>query len=422
MKHERRILHIDMDAYFASLEVQACPSLKGLPLVVGALPGTRGVVASASYAARTFGIRAGMPAAQAKRLCPRVEFVPCHPALYIHTSRRILKHLLRITPQVEMFSIDEAYLDVTDLLTHDPKDPVAWQEVDELAHAIAGTIESAFDLTCSVGAGPNKLIAKMACEVKKPRGVTLIGERRFRSLFWPKPVDQLYGVGTKTASALMIYGIETIGELANTPASLLTRRFGTYGEALHAFAWGNDDSPVVASHDTPPAKSLGHEHTLGEDLETPEEGLSLLLALTERVAENLRQEGYASRCVTVKIRFSDFSTLMRQRVLAHPTQETRDLYRSAKELFLANYCGGGIRLLGMTAGELHPAEGRVQLGLFPDDRRYRDLIETLDGIREAYGHESILPAAARRITRRGPDHEDGEHARVPPCPTGSVRR
>jgi DNA polymerase IV len=419
MSSGRRILHLDMDAYFASLETRACPALKGKPIAVGALPGSRGVVASASYEAREYGVRAGMPAAQARRLCPGLEFVPCHPALYIHTSRRILKHLLRLTPQVEMFSIDEAYLDITDRVAS-AQDPGGWKEVERIAGEVASSVESAFDLTCSIGAGPNKVIAKMASKVKKPRGVTLLGEQRFRNLFWPKPVEQLYGVGAKTASALMIYGIETIGELANTPVTQLIRRFGVYGEALHAVAWGRDDTPVIPSHASAPAKSLGHEHTLAQDIENPDEVFALLLALTERVGEELRREGYSSRCVTVKIRYSDFSSLTRQKVLAHPTQETRDLYRTAKELFLCNYCGGGIRLLGVTACELRPTEGRAQLGLFPEDRRYRELLDTIDGIRDAYGHASILPAGALRDARRGREKGSGDHARQAILPTRAV--
>jgi DNA polymerase-4 len=396
MERERRILHLDMDAYFASLETQACPSLQGKPLVVGALPGSRGVVASASYEAREYGIRAGMPVAVARRLCPKAEFVPCHPALYIHTTRHLLKHLLGLTSQVEMFSIDEAYLDITDLLGCAPEDPTSWKAVASIARDLAGSIERAFGLSASVGAGPNKLIAKMSSEVKKPHGVTLLGYEGFRHHFWSKPVEALYGVGEKTGSSLMILGIETIGELAETPASFLARRFGVFGEALHAMAWGHDQTPVVPSHDAPPAKSLGHEHTVVRDLETLEEGLSLILSLAERVGEDLRREEYAGRRVTLRIRYSDFSTLMRQKMISSPTHETRDIYRTAKELFLTNYCGGGMRLLGLTVGELMKTDGRIQLGLFPEDRRYRELLETVDRIRETYGHESILPAGALR--------------------------
>ncbi|MFH1145005.1 MAG: DNA polymerase IV [Candidatus Eisenbacteria bacterium] len=398
---ERRILHVDMDAYFASLEAHACPTLKGVPLIVGALPGSRGVVASASYEARAFGIRAGMPAAVAHRLCPQAQFVPCHPALYIHTSRRILRQLLKFTPAVEMFSIDEAFLDVTDLLPREPRDPSSWKELEALAKEVGGSIERTCELSCSVGAGPNKLIAKMAANVRKPRGVTVMGEEAFRQRFWPRPVEELYGVGEKTASSLMIFGIETIGELSRTPADFLHRHFGLHGDALHAMSWGWDDSPVVASHAAPPAKSLGHEHTVHQDLDTPEEGLSLLLALADRVGDDLRREGYAGRRVAIKIRYSDFSSLMRQKMIPVATQETRDIYRGARELFRANYCGGGIRLLGVTMGELVPLNGREQMQLFPEDRRYRDLLATVDRIRDAFGRGSILPAGALPISSTG---------------------
>lgn len=394
MQSERRILHVDMDAFFAALEIQSCPHLKGKPVVVGALPGNRGVVVSASYEAREFGVRAGMPIAQARRICSQAEFVPCHPALYIHTSRRILEHLLAITSKVEMFSIDEAFIDVTDMVSQRPWDASPWNQVEEIAFELAGSIEREFNLTCSVGAGPNKLIAKMATRQAKPAGVSVLSKEAFRRHFWNRPVDDLFGIGDKTATSLMIYGIEKIGELAETPVSFLKSRFGVYGEGLFAFAWGEDDTPVIACHETPPAKSLGHEHTLTEDVTSPEEGLALLMALTEQVAEELRQEGYTGRQVAIKIRHSDFSTQTRQRMLAVSSQETRDIYRTAKALFLDNYCGEGIRLLGVTVGGLVETGGRSQLGLFPEDRRYTQYLATVDAIRESYGHGSLQPAGA----------------------------
>jgi len=418
MERARRILHLDMDAYFAALEAQATPCLKGLPLVVGALPGSRGVVACASYEARAFGVRAGMPVSLARRFCPGAQFVPCHPALYIHTSRRLLRHLLQLTPQVEMFSIDEAFLDVSDLLQREPCDPAAWKEVETIAREVAASIERTFALSCSVGAGPNKLIAKMAAKVKKPRGITVMGEGAFRECFWPRPVEELYGVGEKTASSLMIFGIETIGELSQTPVDFLQRRFGVYGEALHAMAWGIDDTPVRASHAAPAAKSLGHEHTLQRDLETMDEGLALLLALSDHVGEDLRREGYAGRVVAIRVRYSDFSTLTRQRTVPAPTQETRDIYRGARDLFRANYCGGGVRLLGVSVADLIEIEGREQLKLFPEDRRYRDLLQTVDRIRDDWGPQSILPAGALpRLRAEEPRHPRA--ARQGGCGAGS---
>jgi DNA polymerase IV len=396
MRADRRILHLDMDAYFAALEVQACPFLKGQPVVVGALPGSRGVVASASYEAREYGIRAGMPAAQARRMCPQTQFIPCHPGLYIDTSRRILRHLLSVTAKVEMFSIDEAFLDVTDLIAEDPEGQPSWSAAQSLAGEIAGSIEREFNLTCSIGVGPNKLIAKMASKLHKPRGITTLGGEAFRSRFWHRPVDDLFGVGGKTSSSLMIFGIETIGDLAHTHVDFLRGRFGVFGEALHAMAWGEDASPVVAAHDAPAAKSLGHEHTVTQDIQSPDEGLTLLLALTDRVARKLREEGCAGSCVTIKLRYSDFSSLTRQRSLAHPVHETRDVFRVAKDLFLRNYCGEGLRLLGLTVGGLTATRGRKQMGLFPEDRRHADYQDTLDRIRREHGEASLQPAGAMK--------------------------
>lgn len=392
MRAQRFIVHIDMDAYFASLESQACPFLSGKPLVVGAMPGSRGVVASASYEAREFGIRAGMPVTQALRICPGLEHVPCHPSLYIHTSSRIMKLLLELTTRVEMFSIDEAFLDITDLISASDGGAAAWRRAQELARELSGMIESRFNLTCSIGIGPNKLLAKMASKMKKPRGVTALTQRAFRSHFSHRPVDDLYGVGEKTAASLMIFGIERIGELAETPVEFLRGRFGVYGDALHAMSRGEDDSHVVALHESPPAKSMGHEHTLQRDTATLDEGLALLLSLAERVSSDLRGEGLAGRRVAIKMRYADFSTLTRQRMLSFPSQETRDVYRTAKALFLGNYCGDGIRLLGVTVGELMATGGRQQMGLFPEDRRYRDYLEAVDQVRNQFGHESLRVA------------------------------
>ncbi len=424
MSGERKILHLDMDAYFASLEVLACPFLKGKPLVVGALPGSRGVVASASYEAREYGIRAGMPAAHARRLCPGVEFVPCHPSLYLDTSRKLLHHLLTYTARVEMFSIDEAFVDVTDLLDVDSDRRDSWRAAEAIARELAGSIERRFNLTCSIGVGPNKLVGKMASKLRKPKGVSVLGREGFRGCFWHRPVDDLFGVGEKTSASLMIFGIETIGDLAHTPIDFLRGRFGLYGEALHAMAWGEDQSPVIAAHDRPPAKSMGHEHTVADDLASQEEGLSLVLALTERVAGQLRQEGYAARCVTIKVRYSDFSSFTRQRVLAHPSQETRDFYRTAKQLFLDNYCGESVRLIGVSVSELMRTGGREQIHLFPEDRRYTRYLATVDRIRQDHGEHSLQPAGALPSSRKpaeskGAAPQRGESVTPPRCPRSS---
>jgi len=397
MKTERRILHVDMDAYFASLEVQSCPHLKGKPVVVGALPGQRGVVVSASYEARAFGVRAAMPIPQAKRICPSAELVPCHPSLYIHTSRRILEHLLTITSKVEMFSIDEAFIDITDMVSPYPGEGASWSKVEEIAYEIAGSIERTFNLTCTVGAGPNKLIAKMASKLAKPAGVKVLSKEAFRREFWHRPLDDMFGIGEKTAASLMIYGIEKIGELAQAPQSFLRGRFGVYGEGLHTFAWGEDETPVVPCHDRSQAKSMGHEHTLQADISSIDQGLGLLLALTEKVAEDLREESLSGRRVTIKIRHSDFSTQTRQRMMSFSSQETRDIYRTAKALFLDNYCGEGIRLLGVTVGDLVQTGGMSQLALFPEDRRYTKYLKTVDEIRGTHGKTALQAAGAMSV-------------------------
>lgn len=386
MQFPRRvILHIDMDAFFAQAELLALPALRGKPLIIGGSPGQRGVVATASYEARPYGIHSGMSLTEAQHLCPHAVFLPCHPTRYFDLSARILKILLKLTPKVEAASIDEAYLDASDKVD-------SLQAARAMAQSIQNALLERLSLTCSVGVGPNKLIAKMAAGLDKPSGLTVLNRDEFRRRFFSEPVTTLYGVGKATASALSTLGIERIEQLAIAPDSLLRKRFGIWGPVIGAAARGEDLSPVVPYHETPDPKSLGHEFTLPAN-ETDRSTLRRwLLGLCDEVAGDLRTEDRAGDTVHLKVRYSDFTTRTHQTKLAEPTSSTRKIYRVA--LGLMSHINGGrpVRLLGVTISNLSRFQGSSTMDLF--DSPKSDLLdEATDRIRHRYGRRRIRRAS-----------------------------
>ena len=420
---ERTILHLDMDAYFAEVERLSNPYLRGKPVIVGGRPGDRGVVSTATYEARSYGIHSGMPLSQAERLCPHGIFIPCDPSKYVYFSTRILKFMLQITPRTEMWSIDEAFLDVSDKVelredrflmssavlkwggaqpggkgtgavpTHTPRD----MPLERLARDIQEGIEKRFGLSCSIGGGPNKLVAKMATKLQKPRGVTLLDRTSFRRVFWPRPVEDLWGIGAKSGALFFRLGIRTIGDLARADSRKLSAIVGIIAPSLISAAQGREGSPVVSYGEGPPPKSLGHEHTVSIDIAKRDKALGLLLSLTDKVARELRGEGYVGRTVVVKIRTSSFVTFTRQRTLSLPTNENRILYKVVKDLFLKNDPKEPLRLLGVTVSGLSRPGGRFgEEPLFLEDRRYRNLLSTLDRVHEDYGPGIMIRAATMR--------------------------
>jgi len=379
----RVLLHIDMDAFFAAVEALAYPKLRGKPLVVGGRPGARGVVATASYEARCFGIRPGMPIGEAVRLCPGAVFLPGDPPKYLHTSITLLKLLRRFSPLVEPFSIDEAFVELTGQ-TRDLKSG------GEAAAAIRTAIERELHLTASVGVGPNKLIAKMASRVVKPCGLTVLDHEGFRRHFWPQPVTALWGVGAKTATGMAALGIHTLSQLAAAPRSALVRAFGVVGGMLQAMARGQDETPLIPYDQGLPVKSMGHEHTLARDESDASRLEALLFRLTEQVARRLRLGGKQGMTVTVKLRFSDFRTITRQRTLARPTDEERFIYPVARELMHHHAGGKPLRLIGVSVSGLF--ESRPPGYLFAEDQRYREVMDAVDSLRDRFG-ENVLTKA-----------------------------
>lgn len=416
----RVLLHVDMDAYFAGVEVLANPALRGLPVIVGGNPGSRGVVATASYEARPFGIRPGMPLAEAARRCPRAVFLPGDPPKYVFYSLRLLDLLRGFSPQVEPFSIDEAFVELSGQAR-------TLAEGREVAVAIQGAIDRRLRLSASIGIGPNKLVAKMASGVDKPHGITLLDRASFCRRFWPLAAGELLGIGDQTAAALALLGIHTIGDLAHAPREALGRAFGVIGGALWHMARGEDDTPLIPYYEGLPIKSMGHEHTLARDEADPERLAALLLRLSEQVARRLRQAGLAGRTVTVKLRFADFRTITRQRTLDLATDEEQRIYPVARDLLFRNQSGAPLRLLGVSVSGLSGGAGTEYL--FGADRRRRRVIGAADLLRDRFG-ENVLTRAAvltvqggvrGRAAKRGPARELGPNHDGRPAHTRSLR-
>ena len=385
----RTILHVDLDAFFAAVEQRDRPELRGKPVVVGGGgPNDRGVVSTASYEARRFGIYSAMPLRTAGRLCPGAIFVPVDGVKYQRVSREVLEVLRRFTPQVEAISIDEAWLDVT-------RSRALFGDGEAIARQIKAAVHDEVGLTISVGVATTKLVAKIASDLRKPDGLVVVPPGTEAAFLDPLPISRLWGVGPKTAAALVDYGVRTIGDLARLDRSTLVRRFGQHGAALVDRAHGVDPDPVDFGN---PAKSIGHETTFDVDSADPEVIERTLLAMADGVAARLRVAGYKASTVEVKIRDSAFNTVTRQRTLREPTDLTDPIWRTALELARPQVRGKRIRLVGVTASNFDTGE---QLGLFSaDDPKQRHVVEASDAIRRRWGERAVT--RARLIGTRTP--------------------
>jgi DNA polymerase-4 len=384
------ILHVDMDAFFASVEQQADPRIRGKPVLVCGSPEGRSVVAAASYEARASGVHAGMPLGRARRLCPDAILVPGNPTKYVSISLALLELFKSYSPLVEPFSIDEAFLDFrgTD---HDGE-----AAASAAALALQAEVESRFALTCSVGLGPNKLVAKMGSSLMKPRGFTRLEVEGFRRKFWAEATTVLWGVGEETGKALLGLGIRTIGDLAHAQESLLSATFGVNGPRMRWAAWGEDESQVVPYYRGTPNKSMGHEHTLDRDEDDPDALEGLVVALADQATRRMRKEGYVGRVVVLKLRLADFTTRLRQRALAEFTDESRIVSRVARSLLWGNWGGQPVRLLGISVAGLVQWSGTTPDALFVEDHQYRRMVQAVDGVRDRFGEDALFPAASIR--------------------------
>ena len=387
----RTVLHVDMDAFYASIEQRDRPELRGRPVVVGALPGGRGVVSAASYEARRYGIHSAMPISRAYRLCRDAVYLPVDMDKYADVSRRIMALLAQWTPLLEPVSIDEAFLDVTASRALRGDGPA-------IARDIKARIRGEFDLTASVGVAPNKFLAKVASDLEKPDGLVVVEPGREAEFLAPLPVSRLWGVGRVTAEELAALGIETIGQLARLGPEALEARFGRHGPGLAELARGQDDRPVEP-FGVP--KSMGAEETFDVDHGDVERLRATLRAQAERVARELRAEGYAGRVVTLKIRFADFSTYTRAHS-SEPTQDGLRIFQEACRLLDRVRLTQLVRLIGISVSGLGAA-GQGQLALFgPDAARQERLGRALDRLTERFGGDAVRPASllGRRSRRR----------------------
>lgn len=375
----RKILHMDLDAFFCSVEMLLDPSLAGKAFVVGGSPEGRGVVASASYPAREYGIHSAMPTAQALRLCPHLIVVRHSRGNYRSYSKRVMKRLRREAAALEQLSIDEAFLDLAD----DPRPG------EEVARGLQEEIEEEVELPSSWGVASNKLVAKIASDVGKPRGLVVVPPGKEADFLAPLPVDMLWGVGPKTRESLASLNVDTIGDLAGLPEGRLRAAFGERGADLALRAKGIDERPVVEEYEP---KSMSAETTFPNDIGDEEALEGTLLKLSERVGGRLRRESYAGSTIKIKVRWPDFTTLTRQKQLSHPTDQDGEIFATARSLFHDVWRPGRkVRLLGVGVADLGPPVR--QLELF--DRSWQQderLLRAVDEIREKYGPDSLRRA------------------------------
>ena len=385
----RAITHVDMDAFYAAVEQRDRPELRGTPVIVGADPGGRGVVAAASYEARVYGVRSAMPISKASRLCPHAAFLPVDMDKYRRVSRAIMAILDTFSPLVEPVSVDEAFVDLTgtESLFGPPLDAV---------RAIKARIRDETGLTASAGLAQNKFLAKIASDLDKPDGLVIVPSGGEAAFLAPLPIGRLWGVGRVTAEALSGLGITTIGQLQRMPRAVLERRFGAHGADLHELAFGRDERPVEPET---AAKSMGAEETFESDSRDPARLASVLRGQAERVARELRADGVSAARLTLKLRFSDFRTITRA-VTAEATHDGLELYRRAKTLLDHETLDQPVRLIGLSASALGPA-GAGQLSLLDASAlRREDLARAMDGLAARFGSDVIRPASV--VDRPGP--------------------
>jgi DNA polymerase-4 len=395
------VIHVDLDAFFAAVEQRDRPELRGKPVIVGGDPREfrRGVVSTASYEARKFGIHSAMPLATAYRLCPQGVYVPVDGCKYQRVSREVMTVLRRFTPVVEQVSIDEAFLDVAGSEALFGPAPV-------IARRIKEEVFAEVQLTVSVGVAANKLIAKVASDLHKPDGLVVVAPGNEAAFLAPLEIRRLWGIGPKTAERLHGLGIATIGELAALPVETLTRVLGEHGGTLRDRALGIDADRVVGGGET--AKSVSHETTFAVDVTDIAEIERTLLALTEGVSARLRAAGIRAGTVAVKIRDSQFRTITRQKHLAEPSDLTDPIWQAALELTRPEVRGKKIRLLGVAATQLGAAE---QIGMFEiADEKRRRVVAAQDAVRQRYGERAVTRGSLLHRRLPAPFERDPDSA------------
>ena len=388
------IIHCDMDAFYASVAELDDPSLRGKPVVVGA--GIRGVVLSANYAARKFGIRAAMPVGRAKRMAPNAIFVTPDHHRYSEISAKVMKIFESFTPFVEPLSLDEAFMDVTGAqrLLGTPR---------EIGQAIRKRVHDECGITCSVGIASNKFIAKLASGHCKPNGLLEIPDDRVISFLHPLPVSDLWGVGPKTSEQLQRLGLNQISDIAHTPLETLKRALGdATGEHLHNLSWGRDYREVIVDD---PDQSIGANETFSYDIDDPETILREYLKLTERASTRLRSRDLYAKTISITVRFSDFKTITRSKTLPLPISSTHEIYQVVKDLYLALKLERvQLRLVGVSLSNFKE-EAPEQLMLGQREKGWREAESAIDQAAARFGEKSVRPARLFRGLDRFKDKE-----------------
>jgi DNA polymerase-4 len=401
---DRKILHIDMDAFFASVEQHDNPGLRGKPVIVGADPRGRGVVSTCSYEARKFGVHSAQPIKEAYRLCPKGIFLPVRGSRYAEVSRNIMQLLSQYTPLIEPLSLDEAFLDLT-------ASQKIFGTAESIGRRIVLEIENQIGLSASVGIAPNKFLAKLASDLHKPHGFVVINPENANDILETLGIEKLWGVGPKTAAILHGMGIKTIGMLRQMNPQTLADNLGEIGLQLYQLAYGHDERPVSPSE---PVKSVGHEMTFQVDTDDNEFLTGVLLWLCDQVARRLRQNGLKGRVITIKLRDGSFKTLTKRITLEQPTDFEETIYQEALKLFKRiPRAGLKIRLIGVSVSDFED-KTTLQLGLFSTEPQtvQKDLSKlhhTLDQLKDRFGEKIITKGTILQVqTQVGEKHDPHE--------------
>jgi DNA polymerase-4 len=400
----RRIMHIDLDAFFVSVEQRENPELKGKPVVVGGRPEGRGVVASASYEARAFGLHAGMPLATASRLCPQAIFIEGSFPKYREASQRFMTILADFSPDIEPLGLDEAYLDVTGFES-------IYGSIHQMAVKIKQRIKAELGLSASVGIASGKIVAKVASELSKPDGLVKVAGGEERSFLAPLPVAKLPGIGRKTEQKLNALGINTVGELSSMPLDALKSHFGASGEVLHRFANGIDDREVEPPA---PAKQISRETTFSRDTTDRSQLKATLRYLGERVGADLRQRGKRARCLTLKLRYADFTTITRRHTLSPAFDSDQTIFDTGVMLLkkALSQEKQPVRLIGIGVAELVESGSQLDM-LDPSARRQEQLDRAIDRIRKKYGFTAIQTGRTLKLKDLFPETGEGYKLQTP---------
>jgi len=380
----KHIIHFDMDAFYLSVEILDNPALKGKPVIVGGST-ERGVVSSASYEARRFGVHSAQPVAKAIRLCPDGIFLPVRMSRYREISQQVFKVFYRFTPLVEPLSIDEAFLDVTGSIR-------LFGQPEDIAKKIKQIVLTETGLTVSAGVAPSKFVAKIASDIDKPDGLTVVHPNGVRDFLDPLPIKKMWGVGKKTQLSLSQLNIHTFRELRKTPVRVLDKKIGKHGVRIHLLAMGIDERDVIPDHDV---KSIGHEQTFSQDIISLDEAQKELLALSNKVARRMRHKDLKGKTITLKVKYFDFIQITRSTTLSKSIDDGFEMYSVACRLLKkTEVTKKPIRLLGISLSQLNFSGIGTQLSLFdqdPSSQKRQRLNIALDSLYEKFGDKSVVP-------------------------------